>query len=110
MPLLDTSNKTMSLIIKILLLVLMIGGVSWIILSCGVNLWWNDKSPDIPSAKYSILIENTGRYIFTDDLTTDDGVYELHGYYELSEGKYRWHDTTLKLDPKYFGDIEVNKR
>lgn len=113
MPWLDTTNKTFSLLLKIVLLIILILGVSFLGLSIFGNVIGSDDTPKLPDAdkaRYQFLIKNTGEYIFTDDYSTDGGIYVLHGYYELKDGKYRWHDKDLSLNPEYFGLIQVRKR
>ena len=117
MPWLDTSNKTFSLLIKIVVLVILICAALWFCLSILGNTLLADRPPDLPDvekARYQFIIKNTGRYIFTDDYSEHEylkGIcYDLHGYYELSDGKYRWHDKDLMLCKSLFGDIQVKKR
>ena len=111
---LDTSNKTLSLILKIVLLVGLICGVAWILLSVVGNIWTNDGTADYPSvdkARYKLTIRATGEMLFTNDCDLPtNGVYVMNGYYELSDGEYRWHDISQTLDEKYFGPIRLEKR
>lgn len=114
MPWLDTSNKTFSLLIKIVILAFLIGAGLWFCLSILGNTLLSDSTPEYPDvekARYQFLIKNTGEYVFTDDYNEiTKGSYLLHGYYELKDGKYRWHDKDAPLDEKYFGPIRVKKR
>lgn len=69
------------------------------------------KLPNVDKAKFQVLITANGRILYTDDYDeqTED-VYVLHGYYELKDNKYRWHEADLKIDVYYYGDIIITKR
>jgi hypothetical protein len=39
-----------------------------------------------------------------------EDVVIMHGYWEVTKGKYKFHDATLSLNEAIFGNIEVRKR
>lgn len=82
----------------------------------------NLKPPDVEKARYGFLINATNQTVFTNNYeigyhTNSAGefdkrfnVYTLTGYYEFSNGKYRWHKTDITLDEFYFGRIMLIDR
>ena len=111
MPWLSTTNQSLTLIIKILVIIFMVAAGAWFLISILGNTLLADNPPDQPDTKFKFLIINTGEYIFTDDYTeVYRGSYILHGYYELKDNKYRWHEKDLPINDDYFGPVVVTSQ
>lgn len=120
MNILDTANKTTSLIIKLLVIGLAGLLILWIILSVIGNAFeGNDipSPPNLENARYAVTLSSTNQLLFTDNYDVqrsvrapDKMVYVLHGYFELKDNKYCPHENDLQLDEYYFGDIIITRR
>jgi hypothetical protein len=86
----------------------------WIIISGIGNIVLNNQAkaaqpPAIEKARYAFFINATNESIFTSHYEikshSNNPVYILHGYYEIKNKKYYWHDSDLTLDEFYFGKI-----
>lgn len=114
MPVLHSTKEVSKIILLWAAIVLIILFIAWIGLSFYGNCAGNiDLSgiPDIDKAQYQFLIMATGEIIYTDSYDNPkEGKYIIHGWYELVDKKYRWHEDDLTLDVYYFGEIRVKIR
>ena len=101
--------------------VVIIGGISIAVFFGAISIYANitednpgsgpPKPPDISKAAYEVKIVNTGNVIYTDSFEQlAEGVYTLHGYYEIHDGKYKLRKFDITLDEHFFGDIIIKKR
>lgn len=108
-------NDWLSILLKVMAIIALVIGVTWFGISIYGNIKLNsDGMPDPPKetkAEYEVLVSATGQSFFTDEYDTiAEGVYELKGYYEIIDGKWKHRDGDLLLDEYYFGDITINRR
>lgn len=107
--------------LQIVLMVILILAVSLAILWGGLSIYANivenndsdilPKYPNISKAQYTVYIKATGNVLLTDNYEhPTDNLYILHGYWEISNNKYKYHEGTITLDSLYFGDIIINRR
>jgi hypothetical protein len=69
------------------------------------------KIPDATKAPYIFTEKNTGQKVLADSYYMEGRVYVLDDYWQMTKnGGFRLVKRTLKLDPRYFGPIEVQKR
>lgn len=94
-----------------ILLIALVAGVVLILGTCVArNCTIKKTLPDAPQTKYVVIVQVTGNRYFTDRLTDQNGIVTLYSYYEMTKGRYVFHEVELKLDRKYFGEIEVELR
>lgn len=123
MPLRNSLNEWLSVILKIMLICVVALLVIWGGLSVWANVFANSepggipKMPSVSKAQNIVLIKATGQVLLTkkyDQAVSPnnpaDMLYTLHGYYEIADSKWRWRESTLALDEYYFGDITVKRR
>lgn len=108
-------NEWLSIIIKVGAIGLIVLGALWFCTSIFANVFEVDYGmPDYPpadKARYQVLLKTTGWVYLTNEYEqVDDGVYRLHGFYELDRRKWEWHDSVVTLDEQYFGDIIIERR
>lgn len=115
--LLDTTNAVVKLALMVLILVILFMAFFWFsasIYAFIADRLGNDeppKLPDIKEARYEVRIASTGETLATDKFTQlTDNFYILHGYWEVKDGKYRYHEIDLPLDEKLFGEIIIERR
>jgi hypothetical protein len=99
-----------------------VGGIVVAVFLLGISIYANatedrpggaglPKAPPVDKAAWEVTIKNTGNVLYTDSYEQpSEGVYVLHGYYEIHESKYESHTNDLVLDDNYFGDIIFKKR
>lgn len=68
------------------------------------------KVPDADKAAYSARIINTGLTFYSDDAIKQGKMLKMQGYWDLTDGKYRYLKTDLILDEDIFGPIRLTKR
>ena len=112
-----TINNFLSAVLKFIAIVLAILAILYVGLSVYGNIWGDKPAgttpspPSVTKAEYSFTIKATGQTIYADSyVTINKGEYYLKDYYRLENGKWRWTDSNLKLNEKYFGPIEVKRR
>jgi len=108
-------NDWLSIILKSIAICAIFVGVTWFGISIYGNIAGNSgdtpNPPKISRAQYSFFLHATNEELYTDKYTDyGNGQYELNGYYELVEGKWKYRDSNLRLDKYYFGDITVSPR
>lgn len=108
-------NEWLSIIIKVGIIAAIVCGGLWV----GVSIYGNVvegkttevRMPEIDKAQYVVTLKATGEKFLTDDWDSSiQGQYIMHGYYELEDNKWRWHEANLLLDEFYFGDIIISRR
>ena len=112
----QATNEWLSVLLKIV-------GICFIVaiaFGIGISIYGNffagtaSDIPDPPNekkAEYSIKLSATGQEFYSDAVVNlGNGQYQIDGYYELIDSKWKKRDATLFLDEYYFGDIEVSKR
>ena len=53
------------------------------------------------------IIQTDSRLYYADSFTNTSGIITAPTYWDYSKNKWVYHKTALKLDPKYYGKIEV---
>lgn len=113
----STINDWLSIILKIIAIFAIITVVTFIFISIWANISEPDNLsglpdfPDISKAHYLVYFQATGNILLTDKYDhPKDNIYNLYGYWEIRDNKYRYVDEVLSLDEYYFGDIEITHR
>ena len=92
-----------------------LGYVGLVVWSCAVGPPGQLDIPDVDKAAYSVYIENTGNFIFTDDyelIGNEVGkrVFILHGFWEMRGQGFTYQEGDLVLDEGIFGEITLKRR
>lgn len=107
-------SKFLKNTLLVVLIILIVLGVIY----TGITIWANFfisqpgkvKAPATNKAQYTVILEATGNTYYTDNFIKDGNIYYLQGFWELSDGKYRYHAKSIKLDEAIFGKITVRSR
>ena len=96
-------------ILAIIVLIVCYGGL--VIYGNVTALKGNSYSlPDMEEAQYSVRVQNTGLYLYSDDVNQDGDIIVIDGYWELVGQKFKYREATLILDKGIFGEIRVSTR
>ncbi|MBU1027404.1 MAG: hypothetical protein KKA31_06720 [Candidatus Margulisbacteria bacterium] len=69
------------------------------------------ERPTVQEALYKVLIVNTAKVVYTNDVEQIDGIYILHGYYEIIDNDtFIYRELDLRIDPAIFGEIKLTVR
>ncbi|MFC1904653.1 hypothetical protein ACFLXT_02700 [Chloroflexota bacterium] len=118
---LNSLNTTLSIILKVVFIVVLCLGATWVILAFIANAGEDDIAglPKLPGSKadYMITMRTTGSIILTPSFKVSDSpkgnghqVYTAHGFYQSNGKKWVWSKDDIILDEYYFGEITVSKR
>ncbi len=66
--------------------------------------------PQGVKAEYAVTIKNSGNVLYTKAYSTNGSDIILNGYWELTKGKYKYHDNVITLDQDIFGEIIIRRR
>ena len=99
-------------IIKIIIVIVFVVGLVYFGACVYQNFFANRPilAPDLDDAIYQVTIEGTGRVLYSDDVDRDGCTYLLHGYWELKDKTFVWHNQDLKLDETLFGKVNIRVR
>jgi hypothetical protein len=84
--------------------------------SCAYINWIQPKvsapyTPDATKAPYVFTERATGQQVLTDKYTMQGHAYVLSTYWQMQKnGGWKLIKKELKLDPRYFGPIEIARR
>jgi hypothetical protein len=112
----DRANSIAKLALKIVILIILLAALVWVGTCAYANIVerLGDNSPKMPSlekARYTVTVRSIGETYLTNKYTRlSDTQVILHGYWEIKDNKYRYHDIDLPLDEYYFGDIVIERR
>jgi len=104
----QNTNRAIGTWIKFLLLCGILVVIVYAFGTVYVNFIAGDGMPR--RANYEVYITNTGGMFLADELTDENGIVTVTGYYEKQDGKWVYKPGVLKLDEKYYGNVEVKKR
>ena len=116
MTFLESTNAIAKLALKIVILIILLAALMWAVTCAYANIverLGNDspKMPSIDKARYTVTIRSIGETCLTNKYTRlSDARVILHGYWEIKDNKYQYHDIDLTLDEYYFGDILIERR
>ena len=115
----DNTKEWLKLILLGLLIFVAIFGILWIGLSIYANFTENragniPKAPSISKAQYEFRIKTTGDVLLSHDFDFNESqgydIYTLHGFYRIVDDKWKFQDTDLSLNEKYWGKIDYRRR
>ena len=93
---------------KIILLAILIIGIVFISITCGLKCL-DEKSNNAPDgATYSITTPS--RTYYAKNVMSDNGMYTLSGYWHMKNGKWVYVDGILDLNADYFEWVKINIR
>ena len=106
-------KKTLLKILLILIILIILAGLFWV----GISIYHNfikspqgaASMPDKEEAAFTVLIENTGNLVLTNEYEKQGTAYILQGYWEL-EKKWKYRSSELILDEAVFGKITIKRR
>lgn len=104
-------------IFKLLTRGVAIGLVAIVVIYLGATAYANTIGnrkpyvPDATKAPYVITERNTGQQILTDKYRVEGKAYVVDSYWQQAKnGGWKLIKMRLKLDPRYFGPITVQRR
>lgn len=116
MRVLETADKSLSVVLKLIIIVALILFAVYIGLAVGANIFEGNQPtssgmPSMSDAQYKVILTTSGVVLLTDKYDQPSpGKYLLHGYYDYKQGKWERIADDLELDEYYFGKIKVEVR